>query len=172
MGVAVQGADRVPAVTLVSRSLSHYRIPADNFASMAIVYATLYVSWVHFAAFDPCLTFPSLQMLFAAFPIVFQQERGWSPGVGGLSFLGVLVGFILALAYIVFIENPRYTRNVNVSHGESFPSSNIGLTPPLLQANGGWLAPEARLPPAIIGGFLLPIVSPGSSSLVAGSADV
>jgi hypothetical protein len=53
-------------------------------------------------------------MLFAAFPIVFQQERGWSPGIGGLSFLGVLVGFILALAYIIFIENPRYTRNVNV----------------------------------------------------------
>ncbi|KAI5448817.1 mitochondrial import receptor subunit tom20 [Naganishia albida] len=85
---------------------------------MAIVYATLY-------------------MLFAAFPIVFQQERGWSPGIGGLSFLGVLVGFILALAYIIFIENPRYSRK--------------------LKAEGGWLAPENRLPPAIIGGVLLPI---------------
>jgi hypothetical protein len=78
-------------------------------------------------------------MLFAAFPIVFQQERGWSPGVGGLSFLGVLVGFIIALCYIIFIENPRYSRN--------------------LKAQGGWLAPEYRLPPAIIGGVLLPIVS-------------
>jgi hypothetical protein len=60
--------------------------------------------------------YPSLlQMLFAAFPIVFQQERGWSPGIGGLAFLGVLVGFIIALAYIIFIENPRYSRKLKVS---------------------------------------------------------
>ena len=37
---------------------------------MAIIYGTLY-------------------MLFSAFPIVYQQNRGWSPGIGGLSFLGV-----------------------------------------------------------------------------------
>lgn len=34
----------------------------------------------------------TLYMLFAAFPIVFQQGRGWNAGVGGLAFLGVLVG--------------------------------------------------------------------------------
>jgi hypothetical protein len=28
-------------------------------------------------------------MLFGAFPIVYQQGRGWSPGIGGLAFLGV-----------------------------------------------------------------------------------
>lgn len=39
---------------------------------MAIIYGTLY-------------------MCFAAFPIVFQQGRGWSPGIGGLSFLGKFV---------------------------------------------------------------------------------
>jgi hypothetical protein len=53
-------------------------------------------------------------MLFAAFPIVFQQERGWSPGIGGLSFLGVLVGFMLALCYIIFVDNPRYARKLEV----------------------------------------------------------
>lgn len=80
---------------------------------MAIVYATLYVCL-------PCTPLPDFQltllpqMLFAAFPIVFQQERGWSPGVGGLAFIGVLVGFIIALAYIIFIENPRYARNLEV----------------------------------------------------------
>ncbi|KAK6407812.1 MFS siderochrome iron transporter 1 [Elasticomyces elasticus] len=42
---------------------------------MAIIYGTLY-------------------MLFGAFPIVYQDERGWSPGVGGLAFLGVAVGMI------------------------------------------------------------------------------
>lgn len=78
-------------------------------------------------------------MLFGAFPIVFQQQRGWSPGVGGLAFLGVLVGFMIALAYTIFYENPRYSRK--------------------LDAEGGWLPPEQRLPPAILGGILLPIVS-------------
>ena len=76
-------------------------------------------------------------MLFGAFPIVFQQQRGWSPGISGLAFLGVLVGFIIALAYTIFYENPRYNRR--------------------LQAEGGWLPAEQRLPPAIIGGILLPI---------------
>ncbi|KAJ6120857.1 hypothetical protein N7523_005137 [Penicillium sp. IBT 18751x] len=40
---------------------------------MAIVYGTLY-------------------MMFAAFPIVYQQGRGWNQGVGGLAFLGIMVG--------------------------------------------------------------------------------
>ncbi|CAG8890226.1 unnamed protein product [Penicillium nalgiovense] len=44
---------------------------------MAIIYGTLY-------------------MLFAAYPIVFQQVRGWSEGVGGLAFLGILVGMVMA----------------------------------------------------------------------------
>jgi hypothetical protein len=85
-------------------------------------------------------------MLFGAFPIVFQQERGWSPGVSGLAFLGVLVGFMIALLYTVFVENPRYAKKLDAE---------------------GWLPPEQRLQPAIIGGILLPIVSdtrkPGSN---------
>lgn len=84
---------------------------------MAIVYGTLY-------------------MLFGAFPIVFEENRGWSPGVSGLAFLGVLVGFTCAILYTIFVENPRYSRRLDKE---------------------GWLPPEQRLPPAIIGGFLLPI---------------
>jgi hypothetical protein len=30
----------------------------------------------------------TLYLLFAAFPIVYEQERGWSVGVGGLAFIG------------------------------------------------------------------------------------
>ncbi|KAJ5091461.1 hypothetical protein NUU61_006331 [Penicillium alfredii] len=40
---------------------------------MAIVYGTLY-------------------MMFAAFPIVFQVDRGWNQGIGGLAFLGEASG--------------------------------------------------------------------------------
>ena len=76
--------------------------------------------------------------MFGAFPIVFQQERGWSPGVGGLAFLGVLVGIFGALSWTIFIENPRYARKVR---------------------DEAWLAPEQRLYPAMIGGVLLPCVA-------------
>ncbi|KAK8111534.1 uncharacterized protein PG998_007991 [Apiospora kogelbergensis] len=84
---------------------------------MAIVYGTLY-------------------MMFAAFPIVFRQQRHWSAGVSGLAFLGVLVGMMASVSYSMY-DNKRYAR-VSDAHGGNAP-------------------PEARLPPAIIGSVLLPI---------------
>ena len=72
-----------------------------------------------------------LYSLFGAFPIVFQKYRGWSPGIGGLAFLGVLVGMLIALAYIIFFENPRYGR--------------------IADQHGGIAPPEVRLVPAMIG---------------------
>lgn len=38
------------------------------------------------------------------FPIVYEQNRGWSVGVSGLAFLGVLVGFLSGVAYYIFYE--------------------------------------------------------------------
>ncbi|EST09673.1 Major facilitator superfamily [Kalmanozyma brasiliensis GHG001] len=72
-----------------------------------------------------------LYSLFGAFPIVFQRYRGWTPGVGGLAFLGVLVGMLFALSWIIFYENPRYVRIVD---------KHNGVAPP-----------EVRLVPAMIG---------------------
>ncbi|CAG8125037.1 unnamed protein product [Penicillium nalgiovense] len=39
-----------------------------------------------------------LYLCFVAYPIAFQQERGWSPGIGGLSFVGIGVGVLIAIA--------------------------------------------------------------------------
>lgn len=88
-----------------------------NGHSLAIIYATLY-------------------MCFGAFPIVFEEVRGWSSGVSGLAFLGVVVGFMLAVLWTIFVENPRYSK--------------------LLEEEGGWVPPEQRLVPAMIGGLALP----------------
>lgn len=84
---------------------------------MAIIYGTLY-------------------MLFGAFPIVFQQTRGWSQGIGGLAFLGVAVGMLIGVAYSVY-DNKRYERVEDEHHGDA--------------------PPEARLPPGAIGSVALPI---------------
>ncbi|EFE42601.1 MFS multidrug transporter, putative [Trichophyton verrucosum HKI 0517] len=84
---------------------------------MAIVYGTLY-------------------MLFSAFPVVYQQHRGWSPGIGGLAFLGVLGG-ILAAMVINLLDNKRYAK--------------------VSKEYNGFAPPEERLPVAIIGGIAIPI---------------
>ncbi|KAJ6013299.1 hypothetical protein N7540_007890 [Penicillium herquei] len=84
---------------------------------MAIIYGTLY-------------------MLFAAYPIVFQEVRGWSEGIGGLAFLGILVGMIIAVMY-TFPENMRYQKKCSQTTDR--------------------LAPEVRLPPSMVGGVALPI---------------
>jgi MFS family permease len=82
------------------------------------------------------IVYGTLYMLFAAFPIVFQQSKGWSPGVGGLAFIGVAVGMVVAVLYAV-LDNKRYHR--------------------VSEAHNGAAPPEARLPPAIIGSVLLPV---------------
>lgn len=85
---------------------------------MAIIYGTLY-------------------MCFAAFPIVYQRGRGWSPGVGGLAFIGIAVGMTISTIGTIF-DNRRYARLAAAS-----PS--------------GMASPEARLPPAILGSVLIPV---------------
>ena len=81
-----------------------------------------------------------LYMLFAAFPIVFQENRGWSQGIGGLSFVGIAVGMIMAVLYNVW-DNERF-KKVETS---AINNGDRGAPP------------EARLPPAIVGSVCLPV---------------
>ncbi|KAK5050108.1 MFS siderochrome iron transporter 1 [Exophiala bonariae] len=83
------------------------------------------------------ILYGTLFLLFGAFPIVFQQGRGWSQGVGGLAFLGVAVGMVSGTAYAIY-DNGRYNR-LEAAHG--------GEAPP----------EEGRLPPAMIGAIAIPI---------------
>ncbi|OKL56131.1 hypothetical protein UA08_08724 [Talaromyces atroroseus] len=76
-----------------------------------------------------------LYMFFAAMPIVFQEGRGWSEGMGGLSFLGILIGILITVAATV----PMYFR-----YKKNMPK-------------GGRTPPEARLPPSFAGAIALPI---------------
>lgn len=68
---------------------------------MAIVYGTLY-------------------MMFAAFPIVYQVDRGWNQGIGGLAFLGIMVGMLIAVVYTLF-DNTRYIRVLEKHNGFAPP---------------------------------------------------
>ncbi|GAA5887424.1 hypothetical protein JCM6882_002524 [Rhodosporidiobolus microsporus] len=77
-----------------------------------------------------------LYLFFVAFPIIYQQEEGWNAGVGGLPFISVGIGMVLAVVANA-VDNKRYVRN--------------------LVAAGGSLPPEARLPLCMIGGVVLPV---------------
>ncbi|KAL2827906.1 MFS general substrate transporter [Aspergillus pseudoustus] len=83
------------------------------------------------------ILYGTLFMLFAAFPIVFQQARGWNQGIGGLAFLGIVVGMLLAVAYNIIDNNKRYI--------------------PTQRRHGGIAPPESRLPPCIVGAVAIPV---------------
>ncbi|KAG4031973.1 hypothetical protein MFRU_008g03230 [Monilinia fructicola] len=72
-----------------------------------------------------------LYLFLTAYPIVFQQIHGFSPGVGGLPFFGMVIGMLIAGLYVALTQ-PSYNRK--------------------LEANNGIPIPEWRLPPVIAGG--------------------
>ncbi|OWZ56060.1 multiple drug resistance protein [Cryptococcus neoformans c45] len=90
------------------------------------------------------LLYGILYLFFAAYPIIFQEGRGWNTGVGGLAFLGVLVGTIVSVVVSVFVVNPQYVKVAN--------------------KKGGRADPEDRLPPALWGGILIVIGLAGTAA--------
>ena len=78
-----------------------------------------------------------LYLFLEAYPIAFQETRGWNDGVGALPFLGITIGVIIGVAIITYTSNTRFKRK--------------------MEANGGKPIPEERLIPMIIGAFLLPM---------------
>ncbi|POS80785.1 major facilitator superfamily transporter [Diaporthe helianthi] len=78
-----------------------------------------------------------LYLCFVAYPIVFQQQRGWGPGQTGLSFIGIGIGTLIA----IFLE-PLWRKIIN-SHAKD-PET-------------GRVAPEASASIMCIGAVLTPL---------------
>jgi MFS family permease len=83
---------------------------------MAIIYGTVYI-------------------FMGAMPIVYNELRGWSEGIGGLAFMGIAVGIILGVVYAIYDNNTRYMKLVSTQLATA----------------------ESRLPPAIVGAIALPL---------------
>ncbi|RAL14352.1 MFS transporter [Aspergillus homomorphus CBS 101889] len=81
-----------------------------------------------------------LYMSFAAYPIVFQQLRGWSTLDTGLSFIGILVGVLLSIPHI-YVSHTRYSRKMARTRHRSTDR----------------LPPEYRLPDAFGASIALPV---------------
>ncbi|KAG5353365.1 hypothetical protein C0989_007809 [Termitomyces sp. Mn162] len=60
------------------------------------------------------IIYGTLYALFSAFPIVFQQHRGFTPGQGGLAFLGVGLGITLGVGTQSY-QDKLYRRTMDKS---------------------------------------------------------
>lgn len=78
------------------------------------------------------IIYGTIYMFLGAFNIVYQEDRGWNAGIGGLAFLGLAVGEIVGVSYMI-PDNSRYRKL------------------------GAKATPESRLPPAMVGSFALPL---------------
>lgn len=83
------------------------------------------------------LIYGILYLCFVAYPIVFQQYRGWSAGIGGLAFVGIGIGTM-----IIILSEPLLRKIIN-AHPED-PAT-------------GKVPPEATARVMIIGAILTPI---------------
>ncbi|EPT05860.1 hypothetical protein FOMPIDRAFT_1110128 [Fomitopsis schrenkii] len=83
------------------------------------------------------IAYAILYAFFAAYPIVFQQQRHWSPGVGGLAFIGVGVGTTFGMC-LAPLQNRFYWAAMR--------KSPTGRAPP-----------EARLYSPMFGAVCLPV---------------
>jgi MFS family permease len=134
------------AATLTKVTGKVYRFRADAKGSLqlgALFQASLIRPW-KFLVREPiviiltiytAVIYGILYLNFAAYPIVFQRGHGWNTGIGGLAFLGILVGTVLSVVVSVVWINPQYLKTA--------------------KKRGGRATPEDRLPPAIWAGFLI-----------------
>nr|OQO21459.1 hypothetical protein B0A51_11777 [Rachicladosporium sp. CCFEE 5018] len=83
------------------------------------------------------LVYGILYLCFVAYPIVFQQIRGWNAGIGGLAFVGIGIG-----SMIVICAEPLIRRMINAHK----PDPETGKPPP-----------EAGVSVVCIAAVLLPI---------------
>jgi MFS transporter, DHA1 family, multidrug resistance protein len=77
-----------------------------------------------------------LYLLFEAYPISFQEQRGWNPGVGSLPFAAFIVGIVMGTDLIAYSTRTNFTKAYK---------------------NHGYVVPEERLPPMIVGAAVLPV---------------
>lgn len=77
-----------------------------------------------------------IYLFFEAYPIAFQQQRGWNLGVGALPFLSITIGVIFGAIFVSYLTKTRFARKMKQQ---------------------GRVVPEERLPPMVLGAVMLPI---------------
>ncbi|KAI1120892.1 MFS general substrate transporter [Nemania abortiva] len=123
LGTSQGRAEPWPLRVRYSKSLS--RPWAMLFTEPILFSLSLYMAFVYGVLF----------LDFTSYPLIFQESRGWSVAISGLSFLGIGFGMAVAAAVSPFVDkiHSRYTRILGAPH------------------------PETRLPHLIVIAWLLPV---------------
>ncbi|GJC79781.1 citrinin biosynthesis cluster MFS transporter mrr1 [Colletotrichum liriopes] len=101
-----------------------------------------------------------VQLAYVAFPIVYQNERGWSTAISGLAFIGVFVGIALVLATEPLLRKLVNRQPKNPETGQPEPEATV-----LLICIGAVLEPIGQLSFALTS---LPIEIPFYWSVLSG----
>lgn len=83
-----------------------------------------------------CLVYALLYLMFFAYPIVFVEGHGFNALQTGLCFISVVIGMVMAMAFILFVNEPMTQRRIKAR---------------------GYTVPEDRLPLMFYGSVILPI---------------
>ncbi|KAJ5947187.1 hypothetical protein N7466_000202 [Penicillium verhagenii] len=68
-----------------------------------------------------------LYLCFVAYPIVFQELRGWSLGLSGLSFLGIGIGVILTIASEPLVRRLINMHEIDPETGKVHPEAMVSF---------------------------------------------
>lgn len=89
------------------------------------------------------LIYGILYLCFLAYPIVFSQNRGWSPGISGLAFCGIGIGTLVAI-----VSEPLFRRIIHSQPRDP---------------HTGAVLPEASAPVMVIGAVMTAVGQLGFS---------
>ncbi|KAK4499740.1 hypothetical protein PRZ48_007926 [Zasmidium cellare] len=119
--------ETLPSTVLLNKAKRIRRAKWEGYEDIkAPVEATDHISVVY------CL----LYMLFAIYPYVFQEKRGWNAGVGELPLVGVVIGACMGGAFVVWASHKAQKKSSTSNYQSS---------------------PEEKLPIAMVGSVLFPI---------------
>ncbi|KAK2729739.1 MFS multidrug transporter [Colletotrichum kahawae] len=140
--------DTVPILRRIRTSISRPFIL--SFTEPVLMFWNIYISVIY----------AIVQLAYVAFPIIFQDERGWSTSISGLAFLGVFVGIALVLATEPLLRKLVQRQPKNPETGKPEPEATV-----LLICIGAVLEPVGQLAFALTS---LPIEIPFYWSILSG----
>lgn len=90
-----------------------------------------------------------LFLCFIGYPVVFEQQRGWSPGIAGLAYCGISVGVTCAviLEPVIRAFLTRYYHDPSGSTLDAYmvPACMGGILVPIGQFWFSWTAPQENI---------------------------
>ncbi|KAM3502670.1 hypothetical protein MY11210_008994 [Beauveria gryllotalpidicola] len=103
------------------RTIPWWQLVATNLKRPIVLFFTEPIVW--FINVWNALIYGILYLCFVAYPVVFAQHRGWSPGFAGMSYLGIGTGIVLAIAVEPLVRRIINSRPRDAATGKPPPEA-------------------------------------------------